>query len=655
MSSIDLEQLVATLEEARESYYNGTPVMSDAEFDALEDELRSLAPQHPFLKKVGAKPTSGKWQKVAHDAPMGSLFKAQTEEDFTNWFESRKGTLTSWALSNLQGEEQKEFLERVKNAELIVSEKLDGISVSLVYENGTLVQALTRGDGSVGEDIFRNVSVMKGIQASQSGFSGWQRGEIVLFRSAHQKYAAEYKNPRNAASGIARRETDNKLCKHLSILHYQAIRKNGAGLKSKSLELKMFNARQCLTPHWWKVASTGEVLKIYNEYHSATRKILDYEIDGLVIEFNDHDFMEILGETDGRPKGAVAFKFPHDEKVSTLKNIRWQIGTTGRLTPVAEFDPVDLAGVTVVQASLHNVNNIAKLTEGSGFSKGDLIKVSRRNDVIPFVEARVTFAKGEAFEAPKRCPDCGTQVLRDGAYLKCPNTLGCASQVAGAVKRWVSKLDILDLGDGLIDSLCASGILREPADLYFLDVRSLAHHVMNGRKVGHAIANKVVEAIQNTRKLTLAKFIGSLGIDMCSRSICEKLVEAGFDTLGKMVDASEADIAAVPGMGDRKAEAFVEGLKEKSPFINNLLDAGVRIEKPVSGSLSGQTFCFTGFRDKGLERAIEAKGGLIKSGVSKGLTYLITVDPKGSSSKLTKARQYGVLVIDPDQLQKLLQ
>jgi len=232
--------------------------------------------------------------------------------------------------------------------------------------------------------------------------------------------------------------------------------------------------------------------------------------------------------------------------------------------------------------------------------------------------------------------------------------MGCPSQVAGAIKRWVTKLDIKDLGDSLISSLVDAGNIREPAHLYYLTPKALAHFQMSGKKVGHSTANKVVNAIQATKELPLAKLVGSLGIDMCSRSICEKLVQAGFDTLGKMVEASEADIAAVPGMGDRKAASFVSGLKERAAFINNLLDAGVCIKKPIQGNLSGKLFCFSGFRDGALERAIEKQGGLMKGNVSKSLNYLVAEDPKGTSGKLAKARGYGVIVIGQEELQAML-
>lgn len=258
------------------------------------------------------------------------------------------------------------------------------------------------------------------------------------------------------------------------------------------------------------------------------------------------------------------------------------------------------------------------------------------------------------FRPPERCPDCQTKLLVDGAYLKCPNDLTCPAQVAGNIKRWVKKLDIKDVGESLIDALVQSGGIREPADLYHLQPKTLANFRMGGKRVGATMATKVCKHIDATRELPLARFVGSLGIDMCSRSVCQKLVEAGFDTLGKMVDADKKAIAAVPGMGLRKAEAFVSGLKARETFINNLLDAGVSIKKPIQGQFTGKSFCFTGFRDGDLEQKVEAAGGTMKSSVSKGLSYLVAADPNSGSSKVAKAKKYGVEILGRDELIKMV-
>ncbi len=652
----DLEKIVATLKLAREAYYNGLPSgLTDAEYDALEDELRAIAPDHEVLRKVGSTPLpSSKWEKVTHGNPMGSLFKANTETEVASWIRDRRSALLDFSLT-LPEEDRAAFQERVTNSKLILSEKLDGISLALVYEDGQLKRAVTRGDGSVGEDILRNVLLMQGLQPTQPGFSGWQRCEIVLRKSAHSEHASEYKNLRNAAAGIARRWSDNKKCKHLTVMHYQALRKGGKAIPNKTVEFKMFEARGCEVPFWRQCSGLADVLETYNEYIAKTRAELDYDIDGLVLEFEDPEFMELLGEQDGRPKGGLAFKFPPLLKETILRFIRWQVGSTGRVTPVAEFDPVFLIGAEVRQANLHNIDNIVKLGGDDGFLReGARILVSRANDVIPEVSGVKDNGDGDLFEVPTRCPDCNTELYRDGAYLRCPNTLKCPAQVAGAVERWVKKLDIKDVGKTLIRGLVEEGILSEPADLYRLKSGPLSAFQLNGKKVGSSMAKKIVFNVQSVKELTLAKFVGSLGIEMCSRSICEKIFMAGYDTLGKMERATEAELAQVPGIGDRKARCFVAGLRAKTPFINNLLDAGVKVKAPIVGGLSGSSVCFTGFRDRDLEKQVEALGGIMKTGVSKDLTILVANNPKGGSGKLAKARKYGLEIIGADDFRKKL-
>lgn len=632
----EISELVATLEAAREAYYNGEASLSDAEYDALEDELRTLAPKHAFFKKVGAK-TSSKWRKMKHTAPMGSQFKVNSIEELAVWFESKKKDLLKLA--------PKEMHNRIKEAQLCVSEKLDGISVSLVYKNGKLVHAITRGDGEEGEDILRNVEQMQKVcgvrKFSGKAFTGCIRGEIILPKKAHQKFLSEYKNPRNAASGIARRETDAEMCKHLVVRQYQVLGNIDTPWKYTELGLLGHD-----TPVYHTCCDIEQVRKLYEKF-LKTRDTLDYEIDGLIVEFDDLEFQEMLGEQDGRPKGSVALKFPHEMKPTKLRRVRWQVGLSGRITPVAEFDPVDLAGVTVTNASLHNPDYINAL----GLTDGAKILVSRRGDVIPQVEKVLVHGK-IAVDIPEECPVCETKTDHEGAYLICPNG-GCPAQVAGDIKRWVNKLDIKEIGDALIDALVEEGLVSEPAHLYYLSSEQLAKVQMSGKKLGRSSADKIVKQIDSTMDLPLHKFVGSLGIPMCSRSICQKLVDAGFDSLAKMRTATVSAIADVPGMGEIKAKAFVKGLRDRKDVIDNLLEAGVEIKKPPKGGLSGKSFCFTGFRDRGLENQIEAAGGIMKSSVARGLTYLVAKDPKSTSGKAAKARDYGVQVIGPDDLRKM--
>jgi len=648
MSQREISDLVEQLQQAQDAYYNGDPVMSDAEYDALEDELRELDSKNAFFKRVGAQAKKTKWKKVKHSAPMGSLLKVQTTDEFIKW---DTDLLLKIATAKRDGDIEE------ANGTLVVSEKLDGISISLRYKKGKLVQALTRGDGITGEDITRNVLLMKGAVEKAKDLTGYVRGEIVLKKSDHKKHVPEYKNPRNAASGISKRESDPAHCKHLTIVCYQLISEDHK-VTSKAMEFKLLKALGFVTPNWTTCKNSGDVSKVYDAYIASTREKLDYDIDGLVVECNLLTIMDHLGEHDGRPKGARAFKFPHEEQPTRLREVVWQVGNSGRITPVAYFDTVNLAGASVSQASLHNVDNLGRLAAKCPdmlLGMSDKILVSRRNDVIPYVEKVLTPSKNARFQTPTKCPSCSTKLERDGAYTLCPNSLKCPAQQSGSVKRWVKKLDIKDWGDTLLDALCANGMVTTPADLYGLDVDELAVVTLSGKKVGKSTATKVMKNLQAKMELRIADFVGSLGIDLWGRSMTQKLADAGFDTLEKMEDATVAEIAAVPGIGDTKAEKFVDGFRRSRKVIDGLQAAGVKIKMPiVGGKLSGLSFCFTGIRDPSLNDEILEAGGSLKSGVSKGLTYLVAKDPKSTSGKAKKARAQGTKVISLEEAKALL-
>lgn len=655
MSDREIDDLVEQLQQAREAYYNDSPIMSDAEYDALEDELRVVAPKHDFFKQVGAKAKSTKWKKVKHSAPMGSLLKVQTQDEFDKWAED---VVAKIAKGVRAGE-----LDDTSH-KLVVSEKLDGISISLRYAKGKLVQALTRGDGIEGEDITRNVLLMKGVVKKARDFTGYIRGEVILTYSDHKKHVPDYKNPRNAAAGISKRESDPTPCKHLTILCYQVIT-DKHNIQQKSHEFKLLEALGFTTPNW-KVVEATSVTKVYQGYISSKREKLDYMIDGLVIEHDELVIMEHLGVHDGKPKGARAFKFPHEEQPSRLRDIVWQVGNSGRVTPVAYFDSVDLAGATVSQASLHNLDNIHRLADKAPqklLGTSDMILVSRRNDVIPYVEKVLKVSKNGRFAVPTECPSCGTKLKRSsgqgagglGAYLVCSNGVRCPAQQSGSIKRWVGKLNIKEWGDSVIEALCEAGLVKSIADLYGLDEDEIAALTISSKKVGKSTAKKMMKNLRAKMDLRIHEFVGALGIDLWGQSMCKFIVDAGFDTIEKMEDASVGDIAGVAGVGETKAVAFVDGFKRRKKLIDNILAAGVKIKAPVSGGkLAGVSFCFTGVRDPAFAAEIEDAGGQVKGSVGKGLTYLVAKDPKAGSAKLKKARDQGTKVISLAEAKALL-
>lgn len=362
MSTPQIQALYDRIQAANIAYRNSAPIMSDAAYDALEDQLRALDPNHPHFAAIGAAPLAGGgWPKVRHSIPMTSLNKAQTSDDLKSWWPGKPS---------------------------IITHKLDGISIDLRYEKRRLTQALTRGDGDVGEDITRNVLLMQGVVKQLPPNLPdlvFVRGEIVCLKSDFAVHFQGESNPRNTAAGTAKRQSDPDKCKHLTVVAYQYLR-DGVPLPSKAIELGDLASHGFIVPAYYPANTLAQVQAVYDEYVATKRDLLDYEIDGLVIDVDDRDAREALGDLNSRPRGAVAFKFPHDQKPSILRAIRWQVGKSGRITPVADFDEVVLGGAKVKQASLHTVDRV----QGLKLWKGCSIMVSRRNDVIPMVEMNLS-------------------------------------------------------------------------------------------------------------------------------------------------------------------------------------------------------------------------------------------------------------------------
>jgi DNA ligase (NAD+) len=616
-----IDYLAGRISDLRDAYYNGVAEVTDAEFDDLEDELRGLDPANPVLKAVGA-PVTGAWRKVRHTAPMGSLFKAQTNTDMAAWVHGTPA------------------------ASYTVSEKLDGCSICLRYENGVFTQALTRGDGEEGEDITRNVARMTFPKKIAAPYTGCIRGEVVLTLDAFKRHFPDAKNPRNTASGTMKR-LDGVGCEHLTIMVYEFDAAEGEKLAT----LETARALGFQTPNYFKVAGFKDIQALYAKYVDSARKALNYEIDGLVVEVSDRDTRDQFGVTDGRPKGAVAYKFPHDRKTTTLRNVEWQVGQSGRVTPVAMFDTVRLAGADVSQASIHNVAYIHRL---GGLRPGDVIEVSRRNDVIPAVESVFTSNGGMPFAPPTECPSCASKLTFEGEYLVCTHD-GCPATRIGGIRRWIEKTGVLNFGEGLITALVEGNLVLDCADIYNLKVSDMAACDMNGRKVGYATATRAVDELIRRMELDLHVFVGALGIPHFGRSMVKVLVDAGFDSLDKLRGLTLQDLSQIEGVGPTKGQAFLTGLQDKSWLIDRLLDCGIKINaRNTTGSMAGKSMCMTGFRDGAMQTAFEAAGGTIKSSVGKGLTYLVAKDAGSGSTKLQKAQSLGVTVLTPDEMRALL-
>lgn len=619
------------LEKHRASYYQGAPEISDAAYDALEDELRGIDPTHPVLARVGSGELVAEWPKARHEIPMGSLNKAVNEEELRAW------------QARCQELADKDGLGAV--SDLFVAEKLDGISIEVIYREGKLCDAITRGDGETGERITQNVARMKGVPARiKDKRSMSVRGEIILRLSDMKKHFSTGTSPRNLAAGTSKR-FDGSGAEHLTVLFYDVA--DHLDLVTEVEKFAYLRGLGFATPATLH-GGIDDVMALYGRYSDGLRAKLDYEIDGLVVYVNSLHTQSLLGEVNHRPRGAVAFKFASPAKVSTVLEIRWDTGASGRVTPVAIVAPVELAGATVQRASLHNAGNVRAL----GIGVGDEVLVSRRNDVIPYVE-EVVDKRGPAAEVPTRCAVCGSGLSVEGEYLVCRNT-SCTAIVEGRIQTWVGAIGALEWGDKLVAQLVEAKLVREPADLYKLGWEQIAGLDRRGEKS----AKKCLAELTSRLPLTLPVFIAALGMDNFALQTAKLLVTAGYKTIEAMLDAKEADLANINGLGPIKAASIVRGLGARREEIQRLLAGGiVPVTPDEQGPLAGLSFCFTGSSSRPrneLTQMVESKGGRVLASVTKDLNYLVIADPSSTSSKAQKARKYGTKLITEEDLEALI-
>jgi len=620
----ELTKLVADLQRFKDAYYNGAPLISDAAYDALEDTLRAVDPKHAFFGTVGAPVRAvTEWEKARHAIPMGSLNKAVNEEEFRKWAARCDELATQQQLSPI-------------SSNLFVTEKLDGLSLAVTYQRGVLKEAITRGDGQVGERITPNAARMKGVPGKlKKATSLTVRGEIILTLSDLKKAFPGAANPRNQAAGTSKR-FDGQGCEHLTVLFYDL---DGIDHATEEEKFEILKDLSFLTPFQLTTDLDGALAE-HQRYAKKKRAALDYEIDGLVMRANDVHVHTMLGEVNNRPRGAVAYKFASQAQVTKVVDILWDTGSSGRVSPVAVVAPVVLAGATVQRASLANASRVAELDIGIG----DDVLVSRRNDVIPYVE-EVVVKRGPTAKPPKNCLVCKAPLEKSGEYLSCRND-ACRALIEGRIQNWVDAQGVLEWGETLIAQLVEAKLVKEPADLYTLKPEDIAQ--LDRR--GLVIANKVLDNLKAQLPLSLPKFLAALGIENFGAQTAKAIVAGGFDSLDKVRQATQAELSALSGVGPAKGKAAFEGLQKRSKEITRLLKVGVvPVTKKAAGPLAGKTFCFTGALSKPrkvYEQLVEDRGGTLLAGVSKELDYLVMQDPGSGSSKAQKAAKYGTQCID---------
>lgn len=610
----EADSLEIRIAELLSAYEKGAPYVSDEAYDAARDRLKELRPDSPMVRAIGAAPVT-EWTRAAHGFVMGSLDKVNLPEELLRWSE-RIGCPAGFDA-------------------FFWTEKLDGISIHLRYEAGRLVQAITRGDGTTGEDITPNAWRMKSVVRAIPGFTGSVRGEIILRKSDLAEYFSDYANTRNAAAGLSKRH-DGKGCEHLTVMAYSVI---GNEHEDEVSQLTWLERQGFCIPAFGAVSGVAEINRVWAAYQESIRDSLDYDIDGLVVRINRLDLQEVLGEKDGRPRGAMAYKFAPITRQTTLRKIEWQVGASGRISPVAIFDPVNILGTTITNASAYGLAEIKRLK----LSVGAKILVARANDVIPKILSVVEPA-GSPAPGPFRCPVCGFQTEMDGEYLVCPNTASCPAQAVGRIARYVKSLDIKEWGEVLLEKLVTSGKVKSVPALYKLTAKDLA----DLERVTEAGGAKLLKLLWSKNPIALETLLGALSIPGCASSTIRMVMDAGHDTWDKFRKLTVADFTKVPGLGPVKSQTLADWVRESGQTVDDLLASGVKIKEAVKGSLTGQSFCFTGTmaRKRGdLEAMAVAAGGVVKSSVGRGLSFLVIADPNSVSSKAVAARKNGTACI----------
>lgn len=646
-----IQELTEQLNYHNDRYYNqDNPEISDYEYDMMLNQLERLEQEYPQLRKedsptnrVGGK-ASEKFSDVVHTVPMESL-----HDSFSHG-------------------ELREFDQRVRqtvgNVEYVVEPKIDGLSVSCEYENGIFVRGSTRGDGTVGEDITENLLTIKSLPKRLKKPIPFLevRGEVYMSNSSFLHLVEEqelndekpFKNPRNAAAGSLRQKNAKITAKrNLDIFTFNVQQIQGVNLETHKASLDFLAEMGFPVPASYKLFDNIDDAIESVENIGNTRGKLEYQIDGAVIKVNSFSQRRELGSTAKFPKWAEAYKYPPEEKETTLLDIEVNVGRTGALTPTGIFEPVFLAGTTVSRAVLHNQDFINELD----LRIGDRVLIRKAGEIIPEV---VSVAKhnenSKAYVLPSVCPSCGSRVYREEgeAVLRCTNTK-CPAQLLRNLIHFVSRdaMNIDGLGEAVLKQLVEKGLVKSPVDLY----RLTKEQILTLDKKGDKSADNLLKALENSKENPLYRVIYALGIrhigNKSAKLLCDSML-----TIDNIMSATVEDISSIEGFGGIMAESLVEyfSLEQNIQLVAQLRELGVKMtpveKKSDNGKFAGKTFVLTGtlptLKRSEAAKIIEDMGGKTSSSVSKKTDFVVAGDAAGS--KLTKAQQLGITIITENRL-----
>jgi DNA ligase (NAD+) len=651
-------------------YVLDDPEISDLDFDKLMQQLKDLESSHPDLitpdsptQRVGGKPREG-FIKVPHSSPMLSLDNTYSEDELRAW------------------ERRVHELSGRKEIDYVCELKLDGMSLALIYEDGKLVRGITRGDGTVGEDVTLNVRTVRSVPLSiakdklkKAGIPAEfeVRGELLMPLAAFKKMnddreakgLSPFANPRNATAGTVRQlESRITAERRLDYFSYMLLEDGRTFFDRHSKTLDALDAAGFkVNPHRKLVHSIDEAWDFIRQWE-AKRDSLPYEIDGIVIKVDRTSLQNELGFTGKAPRWAIAYKYAARAGITKLEDIRVQVGRTGKLTPVAMLAPVSIGGTTVRNATLHNMDEIERL----GVKIGDWVQVERGGDVIPKI-AKVIDDKDHPrppardlreFVMPEKCPVCGTKVVKTEGEVdyRCINA-NCPAKLLGTILHFASRgvMNIDGMGESLVAQLLDRGLVKNVADIYSLNKKDL----LSLERFADKSAQNILDEIERSKKLPLERVIYGLGIRFVGERTAQFLAEH-FGSMEALEHAGQDELQRVDEVGPRIAESIAEffSIPANRKLVDRLREAGLTLtgqKKQRGTKLAGKTFVLTGtlahFTRDQAKKMIEDAGGKVSGSVSKKTDYVIAGSDAGS--KLDKAKDLGVNVIDEQEMEKLLQ
>lgn len=665
LHNLSREEAQETIEELRDDirhhnylyYVKNEPEISDAQYDRLVKKLELLEDEWPEMvtedsptQRVGT-PPADEFETVEHVRPMLSLDTA--DEDEVQAFHER-------VLRELGADEVEYALEP----------KLDGLSIEVIYRDGSYERGATRGDGVNGEDVSNNVKTIRAVPLRLRGDAEEMpemlavRGEVIMHIDAFEEYNKQLiqegrepmANPRNAAAGSLRLLDPSKTAERpLDVFFYEVMNYEDLDVDTQAEALELLEQLGLKTNPLAEVHTSVEDLHAYHDEMEAKREQLDYEIDGVVIKVNRFDFQEQMGTKTRSPRWAVAYKFPPRREETQIRDITVQVGRTGILTPLALLKPVDVQGVTVSRASLHNLDYVRE----KDIRIGDWVKVVRAGDVIPEVLEPIEEERSgdeERFEMPQECPVCGSAVVEDGAYYRCSGGLSCPAQLKKSIEHFGSKgaLDIEGLGEQTVALLVDEGLVERVSDLYRLSRDDLTELP----RFADTSADNLITAIRESEEQPLDRVIYALGIPHVGRHMAHVLAEQ-FGSMDALMDASEEDLRDIKEVGPEIAHSVVDFFNEERnrEEIDHLREHSLTMKhEKTTGALDGLTFVFTGSLDNytrgEVKELVEREGGRAVSSVSNRVDYVVVgADP---GSKLDRARELDVEVVDESAFEDLL-